>query len=144
MQKRGPKVKHTGTNDELRAAAVAEVQRLAVNGVAPSAAQYDQRRAAGCPCSAVLYKRGVRYAEVVRAAGLQMPRAMATMVRRFEESVNVPAEVEAYCAREPRRAALRYDEQGEGLRVVRRQVQEFTYEAGGVVRRVEREICLLR
>jgi hypothetical protein len=59
-----------GEVEEMAVAAVARLRALAVDGVAPTKPVYDAQRGSGAPSSAVLFRHGVKWQELLRRAGL--------------------------------------------------------------------------
>jgi hypothetical protein len=52
--------------------AIAEIQRLAQNGIAPSSSIYDARRRHGAPGTAWMHSHNISYIDLVHQAGLRL------------------------------------------------------------------------
>lgn len=95
--------------EQMVAAAVARVRELAVNGVAPTLRQYDMQRGTA-PTAAALLRRGVKWAEVVRRAGLRPALGGAAAMQQRADRVPAAVEAEiaaAFAAQEETAAWLR-------------------------------------
>lgn len=129
---------------ELANRICAELRRLSVNGVAPSAQRYDQQRDRALPRNSMLYARtGYTWAELIERSGLApSPRA------RLRPRRGVPAAVERDIERTMRaNRALDSERYTDGLTALdsSRRVREFTVQMpDGSVRRVVQEIVSLR
>lgn len=88
------------SRERMTATMIAELQRLAVDGIAPSSAEYNTRRAPGTPSAGwATYAVGLKYSDLVARAGLlpcqaarrpasaQMEIFMAELQRLAEDGI---------------------------------------------------------
>ena len=134
---------------ETLAAVYACLGRLAADGVAPARQRYDEQRDAGLPASLTLCRGlGVSWNQIAEAAGLRVSGRAAALAARHRAARAVPDEVEVYI-REAFGLGLHIEDYRhieDGLQAVpaSRRVEVFEVVRGGVVRRIEREIVMLR
>lgn len=115
--------------DELRPAFVAELQRLAANGKAPSKARWDNERARTLPtsqhCATIL---GLRWSALATMAGLTPQRSPSDELRDADVLPDLPPVATSDTAG------------ADGLQALRTRTE--VHESGG--RRITREYHLLR
>lgn len=134
---------------ETLAAVYACLGRLAVDGIAPARQRYDEQRDEGLPASLTLCRGlGVSWNQIAEAAGLRVSGRAAALAARHRAERAAPDEVEVYI-REAFGLGLHIEDYRhieDGLKAVEasRRVEVFEVVRGGVMRRIEREIVMLR
>ena len=139
-------------DEQTISAVVAEIQRLARNGVAPSQDRYNEQRDRALPSIYRLHRANVNWWHLVERAGLALsPAASPHRTRRYGDafaSGNVPQHITAEIEKRlSARRAARQEWLNHGLPVVEssRRVREFyVHQRDGSVLRVVQESVSLR